>query len=124
MPTYDYHCETCGQDFEYFQSMTSPKLTTCPENICAAPIAKGEGMVIRKISGGAGLVFNGDGFYLTDYVHKGGASRKGAAAKSEGKSSESSSTASESSGSVSTDSTSKSSTNSSSDSTSGTSSAS
>jgi putative FmdB family regulatory protein len=121
MPTYDYHCETCGQDFEYFQSMSSPKLTTCPENLCASATAKGEGTVIRKISGGAGLVFNGDGFYLTDYVHKGGTASKGAAStKSADKSADAPSTSTDSASSTSKNSAS----NSSSDSTSGTSSAS
>ncbi len=122
MPTYDYHCETCGQDFEYFQSMSSPKLTTCPENLCASAIAKGAGLVIRKISGGAGLVFNGDGFYLTDYVHKGGSASKGTppATKSTDKSADTPSTSTDSASSTSKNSAS----NSSSDSTSGTSSAS
>jgi putative FmdB family regulatory protein len=77
MPTYDYHCETCGKEFEHFQSMSAPKLTTCLEETCvgsAAGFAKGKGVVVRKISGGAGLVFNGDGFYVTDYVKKESAS--------------------------------------------------
>jgi putative FmdB family regulatory protein len=92
MPTYDYHCETCGNDFEHFQSMSSPKLTTCLEEFCrgeASGIAKGQGVVVRKISGGAGLVFNGDGFYVTDYVKKdsGSSSKSGTGtdAKSDGK---------------------------------------
>jgi putative FmdB family regulatory protein len=71
MPTYEYQCETCGAEFEYFQPITAEKLTLCPESLCAAE-TKGAGKVARKISGGAGLVFNGDGFYLTDYVHKAG----------------------------------------------------
>lgn len=69
MPTYDYHCESCGLTFEWFQSMSAPKLTHCPGEICQQT-EKGKGVVERKISGGAGLVFNGDGFYLTDYVKK------------------------------------------------------
>lgn len=73
MPTYDYHCETCGHNFEHFQSMSSPKLTTCVEETCVGT-AKGKGTVVRQISGGAGLVFNGDGFYVTDYVKKEGTS--------------------------------------------------
>lgn len=123
MPTYDYHCETCGQDFEYFQSMSSPKLTTCPENLCSSATAKGEGTVIRKISGGAGLVFNGDGFYLTDYVHKGGESSKSVSSKSASKNTEASSASSDASSSSGGESKNSSPT-SSSDSTSGTSSAS
>jgi putative FmdB family regulatory protein len=86
MPTYDYHCETCGQNFEHFQSMSSPKLTTCIEETCAATatgIAKGKGVVVRKISGGAGLVFNGDGFYVTDYVKKETASASKSSSKTD-----------------------------------------
>jgi putative FmdB family regulatory protein len=71
MPTYDYHCETCGNNFEYFQSISSEKLTVCPENSCVRTSGiKGTGTVVRKISGGAGLVFHGSGFYGTDYVQK------------------------------------------------------
>ena len=58
MPTYQYECESCGHLFEQFQSMTADPLDTCPE--C-------EGQVKRLISGGAGFLFKGDGFYTTDY---------------------------------------------------------
>jgi putative FmdB family regulatory protein len=85
MPTYDYHCETCGQDFEHFQSMSAPKLTRCLEESCIGT-TKGQGVVIRKISGGAGLVFNGDGFYVTDYVKKDSASSSKSSGKTEEKS--------------------------------------
>jgi putative FmdB family regulatory protein len=67
MPTYDYHCDTCGKDFEWFQPITAPKLTICPEQVCTSA-TKAAGQVHRKISGGTGIIFNGDGFYLTDYV--------------------------------------------------------
>jgi putative FmdB family regulatory protein len=59
MPTYDYRCKSCGYEFEEFQSMSSEKLIICPK--CAEPSLK------RLMSGGAGLVFKGSGFYLTDY---------------------------------------------------------
>jgi putative FmdB family regulatory protein len=73
MPTYDYHCRTCGHRFEYFQSMSAEPLTKCPVEECALEDAekKGTGDVVRAIGGGAGLVFKGEGFYLTDYVRKG-----------------------------------------------------
>jgi putative FmdB family regulatory protein len=61
MPTYDYLCNTCGEKFEHFQSMSSPALTNHPG------CKKGAGEVKRIISGGTGLIFKGSGFYLTDY---------------------------------------------------------
>lgn len=82
MPTYDYHCESCGLTFEWFQAMSAPKLTHCPEELCQQP-EKGKGVVERKISGGAGLVFNGDGFYLTDYVKKPEATSSSSSSKKE-----------------------------------------
>jgi putative FmdB family regulatory protein len=72
MPTYDYICRTCGHRFEYFQSMSSEPLTKCPVEECILEEArKGTGDVVRAIGGGAGLVFKGEGFYLTDYARKG-----------------------------------------------------
>lgn len=73
MPTYDYHCKTCGKNFEWFQSMSSEKLVHCPDSMCEQE-HKGEGMVERKIGKGAGLIFNGSGFYLTDYNRSSGTS--------------------------------------------------
>ncbi|MFM8473058.1 MAG: FmdB family zinc ribbon protein [Candidatus Kapaibacterium sp.] len=70
MPTYEYHCTTCGKNFDVFQSMSSPALTACPEDMCAQDV-KGRGSVVRKIGAGAGLIFNGSGFYLTDYKNAG-----------------------------------------------------
>jgi len=57
MPTYDYECPN-GHDFEAFQKMTDEPVTECLE--CGAPAR-------RKISGGAGFLFKGEGFYITDY---------------------------------------------------------
>lgn len=57
MPTYEYRCPA-GHKFEKFQKITSDPVAQCPE--CGAP---GE----RMISGGAGLLFKGSGFYITDY---------------------------------------------------------
>lgn len=83
MPTYDYLCKTCGHRFEYFQSISSDALTHCPQAECilAEPEEKGTGEVQRLVSGGAGLVFKGGGFYLTDYVRKGGEGKKSAESK-------------------------------------------
>ncbi len=58
MPTYEYECGKCGHRFEVFQSMTEPPRKRCP---------KCRGKVRRLVSGGAGIVFKGSGFYATDY---------------------------------------------------------
>ena len=59
MPTYDYRCRACDHEFEHFQSMTSKVLRKCPE--C------GKLQLQRLIGAGAGLLFKGSGFYITDY---------------------------------------------------------
>ena len=59
MPTYEYACEACGHKFEKFQSMTAAPIRKCP--VC------GKNKVRRLISAGAGLIFKGSGFYITDY---------------------------------------------------------
>jgi len=64
MPTYDYHCEACGHEFEAFQSMRDSHLTDCPS--CA------ETRVKRRIGLGAGIIFKGSGFYETDFKDKKG----------------------------------------------------
>ena len=60
MPTYDYECQKCGHQFEARQSMKDAHLTDCPQEAC-------EGPVKRKIGLGAGFIFKGNGFYITDY---------------------------------------------------------
>jgi len=60
MPTYDYECQSCGHHFEARQSMKDPHLTDCPQENCAGPVK-------RKIGVGAGFIFKGSGFYITDY---------------------------------------------------------
>lgn len=79
MPTYDYQCKTCGNRFEYFQSITADALAHCPKELCLLEDEekKGTGDVVRRVSGGAGLVFKGEGFYLTDYVRKGEGKKDG-----------------------------------------------
>lgn len=57
MPTYDYECPK-GHRFELFQRISDEPGADCPE--CGEPAE-------RKISGGAGFLFKGDGFYITDY---------------------------------------------------------
>jgi putative FmdB family regulatory protein len=66
MPTYEYICDKCGHQFEQFQSISAEPLTVCPKESCAQK-RWGKGQVKRAISGGAGLLFKGTGFYITDY---------------------------------------------------------
>jgi putative FmdB family regulatory protein len=66
MPTYEYACEKCGHHFEQFQSITAPPLEICPKDLCQRK-RWGKGRVKRKLSAGAGLLFKGSGFYITDY---------------------------------------------------------
>ena len=62
MPTYEYICNTCGEKFDHFQSMTSSILKARPD------CEKSDCSVKRIVSGGSGLIFKGSGFYLTDYA--------------------------------------------------------
>ena len=66
MPTYQYHCTKCDQEFDVFQSMTENPLTTCRKDVCRMN-KWGKGKVKKLISAGAGLIFKGSGFYITDY---------------------------------------------------------
>jgi len=70
MPTYGYICDKCGHEFETFQSMTANPLKICPEALCGRK-RWGKGKVKRSISAGAGLLFKGSGFYITDYRSEG-----------------------------------------------------
>jgi len=70
MPTYEYVCEKCGREFEAIQSMAAPALKICPKDVCAKK-KWGRGAVKRKISAGAGLLFKGSGFYITDHRSEG-----------------------------------------------------
>lgn len=70
MPTYEYHCDKCGQDFEKFQSMAEKPLAVCPKELCGMK-SWGKGKVRKLISAGAGLLFKGTGFYITDYRSEG-----------------------------------------------------
>ncbi|MFL6590966.1 MAG: FmdB family zinc ribbon protein [Chthoniobacterales bacterium] len=66
MPTYDYSCEKCGGTFEIVQSMRDSALQECPKELCRQK-KWGHGKVKRLIGTGAGLIFKGSGFYITDY---------------------------------------------------------
>lgn len=62
MPTYQYICKTCNHELEELQAITDPPLVTCPS--C------GTDNLVRTVGSGAGVIFKGSGFYLTDYVKK------------------------------------------------------
>jgi len=66
MPTYEYVCEKCGQQFDFYQSIKDEALKTCPKEKCGLK-RWGKGKVTRSITAGAGLIFKGSGFYITDY---------------------------------------------------------
>jgi putative FmdB family regulatory protein len=66
MPTYEYRCPQ-GHEFEKLQKMSDTARVKCP--VCGK-------VASRKISGGAGLVFKGSGFYITDYGKDGKGPRK------------------------------------------------
>lgn len=59
MPTYDYVCKACGHELELFQRISEAPKRKCP--------ACKKSRLERKIGGGAGFLFKGSGFYLTDY---------------------------------------------------------
>lgn len=60
MPTYEYECEKCGHVFEEYQSISAEPLSNCPKEDCNGPVK-------RLFSAGAGFLFKGSGFYITDY---------------------------------------------------------
>ncbi len=70
MPTYEYACEKCGHNFEKFQSMKDDALTVCPKDLCGKK-TWGKGKLKRLMGSGAGLIFKGSGFYITDYRSEG-----------------------------------------------------
>jgi putative FmdB family regulatory protein len=70
MPTYEYECAKCKKGFEIFQSMKDDALTVCPKEKCRMK-TWGKGKVKRKLGVGAGFIFKGSGFYITDYRSEG-----------------------------------------------------
>jgi putative FmdB family regulatory protein len=82
MPTYEYECQKCGETVEIFHSISEPARKKCPS--C------GKNELKRLIGAGAGFIFKGSGFYITDYRsddYK--AKAKAESEKKEGKKSES-----------------------------------
>ena len=79
MPTYEYECRKCGHRFELFHSIKDETPKRCPR--C-------KGRAVRVPSAGAGILFKGSGFYITDYRSK-DYRKQAKQEKGEGKSSES-----------------------------------
>lgn len=75
MPTYNYLCNQCGHRFDAFQAISAEAITDCPN-------CNGVGTVQRLITGGAGIVFKGSGFYVTDYRKDSGKSSEGSGGSS------------------------------------------
>lgn len=72
MPTYTYHCDSCGHGFDAIQRFADDPLTECPQ--CGA--------AIRRVIQPVGVVFKGSGWYITDSRPKSGDGDKGSKAKS------------------------------------------
>ena len=70
MPTYEYICEKCDHHFDLSQSIKDESLKVCPREKCGLK-KWGKGKVRRAIGAGAGLIFKGSGFYITDYRSEG-----------------------------------------------------
>lgn len=61
MPNYEYECKTCGKHLTKHQNMSDAPLTLCPH--CG-------GDLVRLLSGGGGVIYKGEGFYVNDYKKK------------------------------------------------------
>ena len=77
MPTYEYRCPN-GHDFDHFFRKISDGVAVWPCPVCGLPAE-------RRMSGGAGLVFRGSGFYITDYGKDGKKDQRTAGATDMGK---------------------------------------
>jgi putative FmdB family regulatory protein len=62
MPNYDYRCASCGYIEEISQRMSEAAITKCPN--C------GKDTFERIVTGGAGVLYKGEGWYVTDYSKK------------------------------------------------------
>jgi putative FmdB family regulatory protein len=56
MPTYEYVCKKCGENFEVFQSFSDKPLKSHKQ--CGGDL--------QKVFHARGIVFKGGGFYATD----------------------------------------------------------
>ena len=85
MPTYQYRCQSCKDEFEVRQSFADEALTACPDTDC--------GGSVNKVFSGVGISFKGDGFYKNDHgsVARGRKADAGSTKKSESGSADTSS---------------------------------
>jgi putative FmdB family regulatory protein len=77
MPTYQFRCPNGTIVERSFKISEVPDAIPCPEG-------EGGGSAVRIISGGAGLIFKGSGFYITDYGKDGKKDQREASKKPEG----------------------------------------
>ena len=86
MPTYQYRCQSCREEFEVRQSFTDGALTNCPDSDC--------GGSVNKVFSSVGISFKGDGFYKNDHGSgaKGRKADAGSTVKSDSASSDTDST--------------------------------
>jgi len=61
MPTYTYKCKECKFEFDVFKKITDNSIELCPK--CG-------GKSVKTLSVGGGIIFKGNGFYITDYKKK------------------------------------------------------
>ncbi|NBS87780.1 MAG: zinc ribbon domain-containing protein [Verrucomicrobia bacterium] len=66
MPTYEYVCKKCKAHLDIFHSMNDAPLKVCPKDKCAKKVW-GKGKIEKQMGTGAGFLFKGSGFYITDY---------------------------------------------------------
>ncbi len=65
MPTYEYACKKCGEQFDVVQSFDDEPLKR----------HKGCGGAVRRVFGSVGIAFKGSGFYKNDSRSSSGASK-------------------------------------------------
>ncbi len=87
MPTYQYACSACGNEFDIVQKFSDDALTECPS--CAGEL--------RKVFSAVGIVFKGSGFYRTDSRSSSSSTVSSGASSASGSSGESKSTESKAS---------------------------
>ncbi len=57
MPTYEYQCGKCKKNFEYFQKISDPPITKCPD--CGGPV--------KRLVSAASFALKGNGWYKDGY---------------------------------------------------------
>lgn len=81
MPTYQYRCKQCGEEFEKVQSFSDDSTPKCPG--CGTRSKKN----VSKVFGGVGISFKGSGFYKND-TRSGGSSSSASESSSSSSSSD------------------------------------